>query len=189
MVVIFDPYGALMFNGNRVLIVFYLIFCCSKLKLFTILIANIARLARFAIITFWFKTLLKFSLYILSLYIIYDLITITGCRKHELGTINMLYSLKKVCHITPLPPHNGPRPLHNDYFLLSPRWPLWRGLTVLLGQRKIVLFTMTSFCRGSLYRSWNSTDILHFSNYFRWRRRSNIVHDWKETTPKNRAHI
>ena len=33
-----------------------------------------------------------------------------------------LHSLKN-CHITPLP-------FHKSYFLLSPRWPLWRGLTV-----------------------------------------------------------
>ena len=26
---------------------------------------------------------------------------------HELITINMLYSLKTIFHITPLPPHNG----------------------------------------------------------------------------------
>ena len=33
-----------------------------------------------------------------------------GYSKHELNTINMLYSPKKNCHnyyITPLPPHNG----------------------------------------------------------------------------------
>ena len=35
-----------------------------------------------------------------------------GYSKHELSTINMWYSLKKI-HITPLPPHNG-------HFLLSP---------------------------------------------------------------------
>ena len=51
MVVIFDPYGALMFNGNSISIGVQL-FCCSKLKLSTILIANIAKLARFVMITF-----------------------------------------------------------------------------------------------------------------------------------------
>ena len=53
---------------------------------------------------------------ILSLCIIYDWITIMEYNKNELSSaINMLYSL---------PPHNG-------HFLLSPRWPLWRGSTVL----------------------------------------------------------
>ena len=53
---------------------------------------------------------------ILSLCILYDWITIMEYNKNELSSaINMLYSL---------PPHNG-------HFLLSPRWPLWRGSTVL----------------------------------------------------------
>ena len=46
-----------------------------------------------------------------------------GYSKFELSTINMLYSLKKLGHITPLTGHNG-------HFFLSPRWPLWRGSTV-----------------------------------------------------------
>ena len=46
-----------------------------------------------------------------------------GYRKYELSTINMLYSLKKVGHITPLPGDNR-------HFFLSPRWPFWRGSTV-----------------------------------------------------------
>ena len=43
----FDPHGALMINrGNCILFVFHL-YCCSKHKLSTILIANAANLARF----------------------------------------------------------------------------------------------------------------------------------------------
>ena len=30
-----------------------------------------------------------------------------GYSRHERGKINMLYSPKKNCHTTPLPPHNG----------------------------------------------------------------------------------
>ena len=37
----------------------------------------------------------------------YDQITIMGCIKHERITINMLYFLKKYCHIPLLPPHNS----------------------------------------------------------------------------------
>ena len=44
---------------------------------------------------------------VLSLYILYYWITITGYSKHELSTINMLYSLKTIFHMIPLPPHNG----------------------------------------------------------------------------------
>ena len=37
----------------------------------------------------------------------YDWIIIMGYSRHELGKIIMLYSPKKICHITPLPLHNG----------------------------------------------------------------------------------
>ena len=53
-----------------------------------------------------------------------------GYSKYQLGTINLLYSTPKICHITPLPPPAHRPPLHNDRFLLSPRWPFWRGSTV-----------------------------------------------------------
>ena len=44
----------------------------------------------------------------------------------DLSTMkNMLYSLKVLLYITPLP-------LHNGHFLLSPRWLLWRGSTVVI---------------------------------------------------------
>ena len=52
-----------------------------------------------------------------------------GDSRHELGTLNMLQYLKN-CHIKPLPPHNG-HLLYDGHFVLSPRWLLWRGLTVL----------------------------------------------------------
>ena len=53
------------------------------------------------------RYLLRMFLCILSLYIIYDCITIMGLSNHDISTINMLYSFLKNCHIIPLPPHNG----------------------------------------------------------------------------------
>ena len=92
------------------------LYCCSKHKLSTILV-------HFVTLTFSFKTLFKlFSVSHLSAYIIYDcIIDIMGYSKHELSTINMLYSLKKFCHITPLPPHNGPLSTYNSHILLPPK--------------------------------------------------------------------
>ena len=56
-----------------------------------------------------------------SLYIIYDWITIMGYSKHEFDMINMFcFPNKNFIIIIPLP-------LHNGHFLVSPRWPLWRG--------------------------------------------------------------
>ena len=56
----FNPYGALMINlGNSNLIVFHL-YWLSKHKLCMILIANIAILAHFLMLTIRFKTLFKF---------------------------------------------------------------------------------------------------------------------------------
>ena len=80
MVAKLDPYGTLMINhGNCILIVPHL-FWCSKYKLSAIFIANAANLTHYFMLTFWFKTLLKFCVClcvcILSLYIIYDWITI-----------------------------------------------------------------------------------------------------------------
>ena len=47
MVMKFDPYSVWMINrGNHILIVFH-IYCFSKHKLSSILVANIANLARF----------------------------------------------------------------------------------------------------------------------------------------------
>ena len=74
----------------------------------TILIANVANLFRFVTLTdFDSKHYSSQAIfYILSPG--YDwIITIIKDGKHELSTINMLYSLRKNYHITPLPPHNG----------------------------------------------------------------------------------
>ena len=104
MVIKFDPYCALMINrSNHTRIVFHF-HCCSKHKLSTIC----TDLACFVTLTFRFKTLFKFFVY-LFLYIIYDWITIMGYSQHEFSMINMLYSLKKIIvSITPLLlPHNS----------------------------------------------------------------------------------
>ena len=50
--------------------------------------------------------------------------------KPGLGAKNMFYAEKKI-HITPIPPHNGDLST-TAIFFLSPKWPLWRGSTVLL---------------------------------------------------------
>ena len=60
-------------RGNRILIVVHL-YCCSKHKLSTILIASvatatIARLVRFDMITFWFKTLFKYFCVFYSIFL------------------------------------------------------------------------------------------------------------------------
>ena len=53
-----DPYDALtIYRGTRVSIVFHL-YCCSKHKLSTILIAIVANLSRFVTLTFRSKKLL-----------------------------------------------------------------------------------------------------------------------------------
>ena len=104
MVIKFDPYCALMINrSNHTRIVFHF-HCCSKYKLSTIC----TDLACFVTLTFRFKTLFKFFVY-LFLYIIYDWITIMGYSQHEFSMINMLYSLKKIIvSMTPLLlPHNS----------------------------------------------------------------------------------
>ena len=104
MVIKFDPYCALMINrSNHARIVFHF-HCCSKHKLSTIC----TDLACFVTLTFQFKTLFKFFVY-LFLYIIYDWITTMGYSQHEFSMINMLYSLKKIIvSMTPLLlPHNS----------------------------------------------------------------------------------
>ena len=59
----FDSQGALMIKrGIRILIVLYM-YCCSKHKLSTILLANVVSFARFVSLTFWFETLLKFFIW------------------------------------------------------------------------------------------------------------------------------
>ena len=110
MVMKFDPYGASMINhGNRILILFHL-YCCSRHKLSTILIANVANFFRFVTLTdFDSKHKSSHLVYFISTYHFgYDwIIAFIKDSKHELSTINMLYSLRKNCHIPPLPPHNG----------------------------------------------------------------------------------
>ena len=60
MVMNFDSQGALMIKrGIRILIVLYM-YCCSKHKLSTILLANVVNFARFVSLTFTFETLFKF---------------------------------------------------------------------------------------------------------------------------------
>ena len=108
MVMTLDAYGELMINrGSCILIVLHL-HCCSKHKLSTILIANAVSLARFVTSRHIDSKKLFDFLCILSLRcIMYDWITVMKYSKHEISTINMLYSLRKICQITPLPPRNG----------------------------------------------------------------------------------
>ena len=71
-----------------VAIVFWLchLYCFSKHKMSTILIANVANLARFVTLTFWFKKLFKFScVYYLYNYMIHDWTTILGYIRRELS--------------------------------------------------------------------------------------------------------
>ena len=70
----------------------------------TILIANVANLSRF--VTSHFDSKRNSSLLrILSLFIIYDWsITIIEDSEHELSTVNMLYSLKKLSYSSPTSP-------------------------------------------------------------------------------------
>ena len=105
----FDLYSALMINqGNRILNLFHL-YCCSRHKLSTILIANVANLFRFVTLTDFDSkhNSSHFVYFICTYYFGYWIITNMGYSKYELSTINMLYSLKKNCHTTPLPPNNG----------------------------------------------------------------------------------
>ena len=122
----FDAYGMIN-RGSCILTVLHLYSDCSKHKLSTILTANAANLARFVTSRHFDSKKLLVFLCILSLWwFLYDWITIMEFSKHEISTINMLYSLKKICHITPLPRP----PFHNGYFLLFPRGLLWKCSTV-----------------------------------------------------------
>ena len=74
----------------------------------TILIANVANRFRFVTLTDFDSkhNSSHFVYFIFTYYFGYDwIITIVGYSQHELSTINMLYSLRKNCHITPLPPN------------------------------------------------------------------------------------
>ena len=63
--------------------------------------------------TFWFKKIIQYIFFIIIIKNIYWIIFFTirlpfiGYSKHELGITNMLYFLKTIFHITPLPPHNS----------------------------------------------------------------------------------
>ena len=73
MVMEFYSYGTLMINRGIGILIVLNLYCCSKYKLSTILIANVVNLARFVSFNFWFKTLFKFFFYFISIYnIIYD---------------------------------------------------------------------------------------------------------------------
>ena len=127
----FDPFGGLLINrGNSILIVFHL-YCFSKHKLSTKLIATVANLAHFVTLTFWFKKLFKFSC-VYYLYIWYMIgLPLWDTVSMNLATINMLYFLKQnlsyytttYFHIT------ATSPLH---FLLYPKWQKRSRSTVLL---------------------------------------------------------
>ena len=94
-------------HGSRILILF-IYTAGSRYKLSTILIANVANLFRFVTLTDFDSkhNSSHFVYFIFTYYFGYDwIITIVGYSQHELSTINMLYSLRKNCHITPLPPN------------------------------------------------------------------------------------
>ena len=101
--------GLLMINrGNRILIASHL-YCCSKHKLSTILVASVASLASFVKLTFWFKTLFK----CFCVFCLYSCISfMIGLPLWDTVSMNLAQQtcctpLKKNWHITPLPPHNG----------------------------------------------------------------------------------
>ena len=77
---------------------------------------------------------------VLSLYILYYWITITGYSKHELSTINMLYSLKTIFHMIPLPPHNGYLFTTATFFCPQGGRCFKRGSTVLNWKHLIFFF-------------------------------------------------
>ena len=96
-----------------------------KHELCTIFLANVNDLIQKIIYNLSF-------LCIVALYIIFMLgLPLWNTVGMKLGTINMLYSLKTFAILHPyLDPNNGQLP-DNGHSLLSPRWPLWRGLTVI----------------------------------------------------------
>ena len=106
----FDPYGALTNNhGNRILILFHL-YCCSRHKLSTILIANVANLFRFVTLTdFDSKHNSSHFLHFISTYYFgYDwIITIMKDSKHVLSTINNKRVVLPTPHPHPTPRTNG----------------------------------------------------------------------------------
>ena len=82
-------------------IVFWLVFhlsCCSKhiLKIVQDTYSEYCEPCLFCHVNILIQNIIQVFLCILSLYIIYDWITIMRYGKHELSTISMLYSLKKI---------------------------------------------------------------------------------------------
>ena len=77
---------------------------CSKHKMLTTLIANVANLTRSVTLKFGSSFLCVFCL----CYTIYDWITVRGYSKNELSTINMFYPSSKIGHITPPTPPPPP---------------------------------------------------------------------------------
>ena len=130
MVAKYDPCAALMINrGNRILIVLHL-FCCSNPKLSYNTSQRMLR-ALLVLSCYHFDSKHLIFLCILSLFIINDWIIIMGYSKHELSVVNMLHSLKNIIILHPYLAIMATA-LHNCHFLLSVRWPLWRGLTVFI---------------------------------------------------------
>ena len=129
MVAKFYPYGALMINRcSRILIVCHL-YCFRKhIKLSDDTHGECCESCSFCHVNILVKKVTRFFFFVF-----YDWITIIGYSKHERSTINMLYSLNKICHITVHAAPTSPwrSPLYNGHFLLSPRCRLWRGSTVL----------------------------------------------------------
>ena len=113
-----DSYGAMKINrSNRILIVFHL-YCCSKHKLSTTLITNVDNLARF--VYFWhFDSKHQVCLCILFALSLWDTVSTNLTQQ-----INRTSLKKNLSYYTPASPQVG-------HFLLSLRWPLWRGSTVL----------------------------------------------------------
>ena len=83
MVTTFDPFGALMISHN-----------------------NGIYLSSFCVVYLYITSTSTFRFII----IVYYWIIITGYCKHEFGTKNMLYSLKRLSYYTPTPPHPYPSP-------------------------------------------------------------------------------
>ena len=93
-------------------------YCCSKRKLSTTLITNVDNLARF--VYFWhFDSKHQVCLCILFALSLWDTVS-----KNLTQQINRTSLKKNLSYYTPASPQVG-------HFLLSLRWPLWRGSTVL----------------------------------------------------------
>ena len=99
----------------------------------TNVLKQILRTLRFCLVNIFIQ--IFFSIFCCIFLSLYFMFYMTGLplslwdSEHEHNTVNMLCCLKKNCHITnPTSPQRPP--LYKGHFLLSPRWPLWRGLTV-----------------------------------------------------------